>query len=112
MALSYHFLDNHLGEFLTVAVFAAIAFAAFFLEHNHFVALDERFLDGADYFGAFNGGSADLNVAIVVGEKNVVELYGVTVSYIVAEVVHIEVAVLFCLELLAFDFYNNVHCIS
>lgn len=100
-----------------MTVFATIAFAAFLLENDNFVAFEEsggfalNFVLGyfANHLCAFNGGSANLDCAVGVNEQNTVELYGVAGLNIVAKIMNIQEAVLFCLELLALDFYDNVH---
>ncbi len=92
-----------------MTVLATIAFAALLLENDHLVALHEGFGDFAYYFCSFNGRSAYLDGTVGVYEENAVKLYGLAFLYLVAEIVNIQEAVLFCLELLALNFYNNVH---
>lgn len=92
-----------------MTVLAAIALAALLLENDHLVALHEGLGDFAYYFGSFNGRSAYLNGTVGVNEQNAVKLYGLAFLHLVAEIVNIQEAVLFCLELLALNFYDNVH---
>ncbi len=92
-----------------MAVFAAIAFATLFLEHDHLVALYEGFGYFAYNFSAFYCGSAYEHFAILVGEENAVELHGGTLLDILAEVVHIQELAFFSFELLSLNFYDNVH---
>ena len=92
-----------------MAVFAAIAFATFLFENDHFVTFHEGGGHLAYYFGAFYGGSAYLYLAVGVNEENAVEFHGLTFLNFFAKVVNIQEAVLFCLELLALNFYDNVH---
>lgn len=90
---------------------AAVTFAAFLLEDDNFVAFDRSFSNFANYFCAFNEGSAYFYCAVIVGEKNAVELYGVAGLYIFSKEVNVEKAVFLCLELLALDVYDYVHLI-
>lgn len=92
-----------------MAVLTAIAFAALLLEYDNLVALYEGFGYFAYYFCSFNGRSANLYGTVGVYEQNAVELNGLTFLNLVAEIVNIQEAVLFSLELLALNFYNNVH---
>lgn len=120
--LSDDVFDDYFGEILAMTVFATIAFAAFLLENNHLVAFEESGFNCfatavvsfvscnfANNLCAFNGGGANLYGAVIVDEKNAVELYGLAGLYLIAEIVNIQEAVLFCLELLALNFYDNVH---
>ena len=91
-----------------MTVFATIAFAAFLLEHDYLVALHEGFSNFTYYFCSFNGRSADFNGTVGIYEKHAVKLYCVALLN-VAEMMNIQEAVLFCLELLALNFYDNVH---
>ena len=91
-----------------MAVFAAIAFATLLLEDNHFVTFYEWLSHFAYYLGAVNNGHANLNFTVNVCEKNAVEFHCVAFLYAV-DVLNIQEAVLFCLELLALDLYDNVH---
>lgn len=107
-----------------MTVFATIAFAAFLLENDNFVAFEESGLltfylmscNLADNFGTFNSGCANLNCAVCINEEHTVKLYGVTCFDSIAEIVNIQEAVLFCFELLTLNFYDYVHlynnCIS
>ena len=107
--LSNDFLDGNLGEALAMAVFAAIALAALFLENNHFLAFDEGGLNFADNFGAFNSGGADFNVTVGVEQENTVKFDGVAFLDI-AKVVNVQELTGLGLELLSLDFNNCVHC--
>ena len=78
-----------------MAVFAAIAFATFFLENDNFFTFNKGSLNSADNFGSFNNGSTNFHVTVGVNEKNTVEeLAGLS------------------LELLSLDFYDSVHLID
>ena len=92
-----------------MAVFAAIAFAAFFLENDNFFTFYEGSSDLANNFSSFNSGSADLNGTISVSEENAVEFDFVAFFDFFAEVVYIQELVFFSFELLSLDFYDNVH---
>ena len=92
-----------------MAVFAAVAFAAFLLEDDNFVTFYERFFDLANNFGAINGGGTDFDFTIGVGEKHFVEFDSLAFFDVVAEVVNIQVLAGFSLELLSLNFYNCVH---
>lgn len=92
-----------------MAVFTTITFAAFFLENDYLVTFHEGTFNLANNFCSFNGRSAYLNGTVGVNEQNAVKLYGLAFLHLVAEIVNIQEAVLFCLELLALNFYDNVH---
>lgn len=92
-----------------MAVFAAIAFATFFLEHDHLVALYEGNGYFAYNFGTLYGGSAYLHFTVCVNEEYTVKLYGLTFLLVVAEIVNIQELTGLSLELLSLDFYNCVH---
>ncbi len=117
-------LDYKLGEVLTVTVFATIAFAAFLLENDNFVALKKSgFCFFATtvvglvrsyftyYFCAFHGGCAYLDITIGVNQQNAVECYGIACFGSVAEIVYIQELAAFGFELLSLNFYNCVHYI-
>ena len=106
--LSNDFLDGNLGEALAMAVFAAIALAALFLENNHFLAFDEGSLNFADNFGAFYSGGTDFNVTVGVEQENTVELDSVAFLDI-AKVVNVQELAGLGLELLSLNFYDSVH---
>lgn len=95
-----------------MAVFAAIAFAALFLEDDDFVTLHEVCGHFANDLGAVYGRSTYEHFAVFVGEEDAVELHGVTFLGILAEVVNIQELAFFCLELLSLNFYDNVHVIE
>jgi len=92
-----------------VTVLAAVTFAALLLEYDDLVAFYEGLGHFAYYFCSFNGRGADFYGTVGVDEKNAVELYGLAFLYFVAEIVNIQEAVLFSFELLALNFYDNVH---
>ncbi len=92
-----------------MAVFAAIAFATFFLENDHFVTFYERGFYLAYYFCTFYGGSADFHGTILVDQKNAVKLYGLAGFHCFAEIVYIQETALFGFELLSLNFYDSVH---
>lgn len=92
-----------------MTVFAAIAFAAFFLEDNHFVAFYERSENFANHFGTFYGGGADFHLSVGISEENTVEFYGFSFFNGFAEIMNIQELVLFSFELLSLDFYDCVH---
>ena len=106
--LSYYVFDYDFGELLTVTVLAAIALAALLLENDYLVTFHEGILNLANNFSALYGGCAYLHIAVNVGEEYVVELQGV--AFLDAfDVLDIQETVLLGLELLSFDFYDNVH---
>lgn len=92
-----------------MTVFAAIAFATFLLENDHFLTLYERLKHLAIYFCPFNGRDTDLNVAVGIKKKHFVECDGIALLHVVAEMVDIEEFPFLCFELLSFDFYDSVH---
>ncbi len=92
-----------------MAVFAAIAFAASFLENDHFFTFHEGTFNLANYFCTFYGGCANLHCAVSVYQENTVKLNGFTLFLVVAEVVDIQELAGFGLELLSLNFYDNVH---
>ena len=94
---------------MAMAVFAAIAFATFLLEHDYFVAFHESSSNFAYYFSAFDGGSTHSYSAVIVDQQNAVEFHGVTFLVVFTEEVNIQEAVLFSFELLTLNFYDNVH---
>lgn len=106
----YDVFDDYLGEILAMAVFAAIAFATFFLENDNFIAFDKGSCYFANYLRAFNCWCAYFNGAVEVGEKNTVEFNAVAFFYILSKIVHIQETIFFGLELLSLDFYDYVHC--
>lgn len=92
-----------------MAVFAAIAFATFFLENNHFVTFYEGSSDLAYNFCSFNGRSADFHGTVGISEEYAVKFDFVTFFYLLTEIVDIQKFVFFSFELLSLDFYDNVH---
>lgn len=94
-----------------MAVKAAIAFAAFFLEDKNLVAFNERHEDLTVNFCSFHGRSTDFHVAVGVEKQNFVERNGVAFFHFIAEMVHIQKLAFFGFELLTFDFYDCVHFI-
>lgn len=60
-------------------------------------------------FGSFNGRSAYFYSTVGIYKQNAVELYGVALFGLLAEIVDIKELVLFSFELLSLNFYNNVH---
>ena len=93
-----------------MAVFAAIAFATFFLENDHFVTFFEVLEYLANYFGAFDYGSTYFNCFVIgLSEENTVEFNGVTFFGSFAEIVNIQELAGFSLELLSLNFYDCVH---
>ena len=92
-----------------MAVFAAIAFATFFLENDHFVSLDEGKNNLSVHFCAFNGRHTDFNVAVGIDKKNFVERDRVAFLELFAEMVDIQIFSFFNFKLLSFYFYNCVH---
>lgn len=93
-----------------MAVLAAIAFATLLLENDDFVTLYEGLGYFADYFCTDYGGSAYGDCAVIVDEKDTVKFYCVALLALFAQEVDIEETSGLCLELLALDFYDNVHC--
>ena len=92
-----------------MTVFAAIAFATFLLEDDHFLTLYEGLENFAIHFSSFNGRSTDFNVAVGIEKKHFVESNSVALFYFIAEVVDIKVFTFFSFKLLSFDFYDSVH---
>lgn len=99
-----------LGELLTVTVLLLVALAATFFEDDDLVALYE----GDEHFGlhlsAADGGGADGDLALVVDEEDLVELYAVTLVFL-GEVVDEEFSVLLDFELLTSNFNDCVHSV-
>lgn len=94
-----------------MAVFTAIAFAAFFLEDNHLITFHEGTFHLANYFCSFNGRSTYLNGTVGVNEKHAVEFHDFAFLYLVAEIVNIQELSGLSLELLSLNFYNYKHLI-
>lgn len=92
-----------------MTVFTTIAFAAFLLKYNHFVAFYQGCGDFADYFCTFDIRCANFNISIIVGEENGVELDSVAFFYIFAEEMNIKELAGFGLKLLSFNINNSVH---
>ena len=69
-------LDLDFGERLAVAVFLAVAFAAFLVKNNHFVALNVAEHVGA-YLCAFQVRGAERHFAVVVDKMHGIEGDGV-----------------------------------
>ena len=92
-----------------MTVFATIAFAAFLLENDYLVTFNEGGSYFAYHLGAFYGRSTYFHCAVGVNEEHAVKLYCLAFFHLFAEIVNIQEAVLFCLELLTLNFYNNVH---
>lgn len=65
-------LDLNFGERLAVPVFLAVAFAAFLVKNDHFVAFDMAEYAGF-YAGAAHIGSADSDLAITINQMHGVE---------------------------------------
>lgn len=95
-----------------MAVFATIAFAAFLLENDHFVALNEGSQDLTYNFCAFNCGSANLYCIVGLSEENAVEFNLVAFFGSIAEIVYIQELFRLCLELLSLNFYDSVHLLN
>ncbi len=92
-----------------MAVFAAIAFATFLLEYDHFVTFYEGLFNLANNFSSFNSGSTDFHGTIGFSEENAVEFNLVTFFNLLSEVVDIQEFACFSFELLSLNFYDNVH---
>ena len=92
-----------------MAVFAAIAFATFFLENDHFVTFHEGLFNLANNFCSFDNGSADFHGTVGFSEENAVELDLVAFFNLLSEVVDIQELACFGFELLSLNFYDNVH---
>ena len=92
-----------------MAVFAAIAFATFFLENDHFFTFYERGCHFANYFCSFNDWSTDFHGTIGISEEYTVELDCVAFFDLLSEVVDIQKFACFGFELLSLNFYDNVH---
>ena len=101
--------DLELRELLTVSVQATIAFAAFFLEDDDVLTLDERIHHFANHFGTFDGGSAHSHCSIGIDEENFVELDSVAFLLVVSEEVDKQFLAGLGTELLSLNFYNCVH---
>ena len=93
-----------------MAVFAAIAFATFFLENDHFVTFFEVLEYLANYFGAFDNGSTNFNCFVVgLSEEYTVKFYSVAFFGCFAEIVNVQELSGLSLELLSLNFYDCVH---
>ena len=95
-----------------MAVFAAIAFATFFLENDNFFTFNKGSLNSADNFGSFNNGSTNFHVTVGVNEKNTVECDFLSFRDFVTEEVDVEELAGLSLELLSLNFYDSVHLID
>ena len=94
---------------MAVAVFTAIAFAAFFLENDHFVSFDERCEHFTNHFGAFYSGSTHLYSSVNIRKKHTVKFNLVSLLGVFTKVMNIQELVRLSLKLLSLDFYNCVH---
>ena len=93
-----------------MTVQAAIAFAAFLLEDDHFFTFNEGKENFGLHLSTFNGRNSDFNVAVGIEKKHFVEDHFLAFLYFVAEMMNIQELALFGLELLSFDFNDSVHC--
>ncbi len=91
-----------------MTVLATIAFAAFLLEDDHFLALQGS-ENLAFHFCAFHGRHTDLNVAVGINEENFVERNGFAFFHFLAEIMNIQVFAFLGFELLSFNFYDSVN---
>ena len=108
LCLSNDFLNQYLCEQLAMAVFAAIALAALFLEDDDMFTLEHGGQYLAYYLCTVNCGCAYFYVTVGINEQHVAEFYCIALLG-VAEVLNIQILACFGLELLSFDFYNCVH---
>ncbi len=92
-----------------MTVFAAIAFAALFLEHDDLVTLHEGLCDLANNFCTYDSGSTYCYGSVIVDEEDTVKLNLVALLALFAQIVDIEEASGLSFELLALNFYDNVH---
>ncbi len=106
--LSYDGLNEHLCELLTMTSQLTVAFATTLVEHQHFVALDERNKHFKHNLCAFHCGSAYSYYTIVVCQQHFLNLNSCTCLHIL-NVVNIELLALFGFELLTLNFCNYVH---
>ena len=95
-----------------MAVFAAIAFAAFLLENDDFVTFYEGHEHLANYFCAFESGGANFHRVVGLSEENAVEFNLVTFFNGISEIVNIQELVRFSLELLSLNFNDCVHLVN
>jgi len=72
-----------------MTVFATIAFAAFLLEYDHFLALYEGSKNFTFHFCTFNGRRTDFYIAVGIKEENLVESDCVALFCFLAEVVNL-----------------------
>ena len=92
-----------------MAVETAIAFAAFFLENDHFITFHEGTFHLANNFCSFHGGGSDFYGTVDVDKENAVEFDSVAFFNFFAEIVDVQEFAGFGFELLSFDFYDYVH---
>lgn len=86
----------------------AFVFTTLHLEDNHLVTLYEWLNNFTYYFCALYSWSAYCDSTLVINEKYLLKLNGLTFLCFL-DVVHEEFLAFFSLELLAVDFYNRVH---
>ena len=92
-----------------MAVFAAIAFATFFLENDHFFTFYERCEHLTYNLGTLYNGSTYFNCIIGLSEEHTVKFDLVTFFNCFAEIVNIQELFRLGLELLSLNFYDSVH---
>ena len=71
-----------------MTVQTAIAFAAFLLEDDHVLSLNERLLNFTHYFCTLNGGRANCNGTVGIHEEDLAEFYCIALVLLVAEIVN------------------------
>ena len=91
---------------MTVAITRVLS--ALHLEHNHFVALNERVDYFTHYFCSLYGRSTYLHCTVSIYEQHLVKFNSLTCLNIL-DVMHEQFLSLFYLELLTLNLYNCVH---
>ncbi len=92
-----------------MSVFAAVVVTTFLLENDNFITFYEGTFNLANYFCTFYGRCANLYGTVGVDQENAVKLYGLTLFFLLAEIVNIQELAGFSLELLSLNFYDSVH---
>lgn len=87
-----------------------VAFSSLLVEYEYLVALNQCAYYFANHFRTLYGRSTYGDVAFIVYQKNSVEFYCCT-GFCILQVLNKQFFASFCLELLAVDFYNCVHCL-
>ena len=110
IGLSDYLFNCQLSVLVAITIQFAIAFATFFVENEHFVALNEGINHFAYYFSTGYGRSTYGNLAVVVDQQHFLKFNSLT-AFGLGHVVDEELLAFLCLELLTVNLYDCVHYI-